>query len=88
MADTKRAFVTGWPVDHSRSPLIHSYWLDKHGFPTDDPSLVVVLSHQLGAADVPHARELANPPVDVDTLPFDPLEYIDYELPWDGLDAD
>ena len=31
MADKKRAFVTGWPVDHSRSPLIHSYWLNKHG---------------------------------------------------------
>lgn len=30
-----------------------------------DPTLVVVLSHQLGAADLPHARELANPPVDV-----------------------
>ena len=23
----KRAFVTGYPVKHSRSPLIHSYWL-------------------------------------------------------------
>ena len=21
-------------------------------------------------------------------VPFDPLEYLDYELPWDGLDAD
>ena len=33
-------------------------------------------------------KELAYPPVDMDKLPFDPLEYIDYELPWDGLDAD
>ncbi len=24
-----RAGVIGWPVDHSRSPLIHSYWLDQ-----------------------------------------------------------
>ncbi len=31
MADVKRAFVTGWPVDHSRSPLIHNYWLKKNG---------------------------------------------------------
>jgi shikimate dehydrogenase len=23
------AFVTGWPVKHSRSPLIHGYWLKK-----------------------------------------------------------
>ena len=33
-------------------------------------------------------KQLSNPPVDLDTLPFDPLEYIDFELPWDGLDAD
>jgi hypothetical protein len=33
-------------------------------------------------------KALANPPVDLDTLPFDPLEYLDHELPWDGLDAD
>lgn len=31
MAKMKRAFVTGWPVNHSRSPLIHSYWLEKYG---------------------------------------------------------
>lgn len=24
----KRACVIGWPVEHSRSPLIHRYWLD------------------------------------------------------------
>ncbi len=22
-----KAFVAGWPIDHSRSPLIHQYWL-------------------------------------------------------------
>jgi shikimate dehydrogenase len=27
----KRAFVIGHPVAHSRSPLIHGYWLQKHG---------------------------------------------------------
>ncbi len=26
---TRRAAVTGWPVTHSRSPLIHGYWLKK-----------------------------------------------------------
>jgi shikimate dehydrogenase len=26
-----RACVTGWPVSHSRSPLIHGYWLRTHG---------------------------------------------------------
>jgi len=27
----KRACVIGWPVAHSRSPLIHNYWLKKYG---------------------------------------------------------
>ena len=27
----KRACVIGWPVEHSRSPLIHNYWLKLHG---------------------------------------------------------
>lgn len=26
----KRACVIGWPVAHSRSPLIHGYWLNKY----------------------------------------------------------
>jgi len=29
----KRACVVGWPVEHSRSPLIHGYWLRLHGIP-------------------------------------------------------
>jgi shikimate dehydrogenase len=27
----KKAAVIGWPISHSRSPLIHSYWLKQHG---------------------------------------------------------
>jgi shikimate dehydrogenase len=27
----KRAFVIGHPINHSRSPLIHGYWLEQHG---------------------------------------------------------
>ena len=27
----KRACVIGWPVEHSRSPLIHGYWLKEYG---------------------------------------------------------
>jgi shikimate dehydrogenase len=27
----KRACVIGWPIEHSRSPMIHSYWLAKYG---------------------------------------------------------
>ncbi|MBB3770575.1 shikimate dehydrogenase [Angulomicrobium tetraedrale] len=28
---TRRAAVIGHPIAHSRSPLIHGYWLEKHG---------------------------------------------------------
>lgn len=32
MSETvRKAAVTGHPVKHSRSPLIHGYWLEKHG---------------------------------------------------------
>ncbi|EFO32281.1 shikimate 5-dehydrogenase [Roseibium sp. TrichSKD4] len=31
MTSEAKAAVTGWPVTHSRSPLIHGYWLKKHG---------------------------------------------------------
>lgn len=32
MADTgKKAFIIGHPVAHSRSPMIHGYWLKQHG---------------------------------------------------------
>lgn len=27
----KRAAVIGWPIEHSRSPLIHGYWLRQYG---------------------------------------------------------
>jgi shikimate dehydrogenase len=27
----KKACVIGWPISHSRSPLIHGYWLKQHG---------------------------------------------------------
>ena len=31
MASGKQAFVTGYPIKHSRSPLIHNYWLQRYG---------------------------------------------------------
>ena len=31
----KRACVIGWPVAHSRSPLVHTYWLKRHGLEGD-----------------------------------------------------
>ena len=27
----KKACVIGWPIKHSRSPVIHNYWLGQHG---------------------------------------------------------
>src|SRR5687768_13927769 len=30
-ATTVRACVIGWPISHSRSPMIHGYWLKKYG---------------------------------------------------------
>jgi shikimate dehydrogenase len=30
-ASASKAFVVGWPIAHSRSPLIHGYWLKLHG---------------------------------------------------------
>ncbi len=29
--DRKAACVIGWPIAHSRSPLIHNYWIKQHG---------------------------------------------------------
>ena len=36
MADGVRAAcVIGWPIKHSRSPLIHGYWIRQHGLAAD-----------------------------------------------------
>jgi shikimate dehydrogenase len=29
------ACVMGWPVKHSRAPIIHGYWIEKHGIDAD-----------------------------------------------------
>ena len=31
MSATRRACVIGWPISHSRSPIIHGHWLAHHG---------------------------------------------------------
>jgi shikimate dehydrogenase len=31
MPTLRRACVIGWPAGHSRSPLIHNYWIKQHG---------------------------------------------------------
>ncbi len=32
---TRNAFVVGWPIAHSRSPLIHGFWLKRYGIDGD-----------------------------------------------------
>jgi shikimate dehydrogenase len=34
-ASARAACIIGWPVEHSRSPLIHNYWLKKYRIPGD-----------------------------------------------------
>jgi len=51
----KKACVIGWPIEHSRSPLIHNYWLKKYGIdaayekkpvePKDVSNFIVNLAH-------------------------------------------
>jgi len=36
-----KAFVAGWPVAHSRSPLIHGFWLRHHGIAGTYEKIVV-----------------------------------------------
>ena len=30
-SESRNACVIGWPIGHSRSPLIHNYWIRQHG---------------------------------------------------------
>ena len=30
MESVKKTFVCGWPIEHSRSPLIHNFWIEKY----------------------------------------------------------
>ena len=67
MAEAPRAFVCGHPIAHSRSPLIHGYWLSHHGIegfyatvdvaPADFPAFLDRLrqeSHRGGNVTIPH----------------------------------
>ncbi len=41
----KRAGVVGWPVAHSRSPLIHGYWLQQYGIAGEYVKIAVEAGH-------------------------------------------
>ena len=55
-ATQRAACVIGWPVEHSRSPLIHNYWIKRHGLsaeyrreavrPEDFPAFVAQLAER------------------------------------------
>ncbi|GLS17245.1 shikimate dehydrogenase (NADP(+)) [Labrys miyagiensis] len=66
----KRAFVVGYPISHSRSPLIHSFWLREAGIegsyerlavePAAFPDFINTLKQQGfvgGNVTVPHKEE-------------------------------
>lgn len=40
-----KACVIGWPISHSRSPLIHNYWLKLHGINGHYEKRAVELTH-------------------------------------------
>ena len=51
----KHAAVIGWPIEHSRSPLIHGYWLEKYNIEGTYKKLAVApdrLSEFLAALEV------------------------------------
>ena len=71
MAEMKQAFVIGFPIKHSRSPLIHNYWLQRYGLsgsykaiensPENFPNFVQTLADQGlrgGNVTIPH-KEMA-----------------------------
>ena len=72
-----RAFVVGWPISHSKSPLIHGHWLKIYGItgqyekravsPEDLPRFITTLADQGfvgGNVTIPH-KEAILPFVDV-----------------------
>jgi shikimate dehydrogenase len=67
----RAACVMGWPVKHSRAPIIHGYWIEKHGLdadfrleavrPEDFPDFLAHLAERGyvgGSATMPH-KEMA-----------------------------
>ena len=40
--DIKKACVMGWPIGHSLSPRLHSYWLEKYGIAGSYTSMAVM----------------------------------------------
>ena len=72
MAEPPKVCVVGWPAGHSRSPLIHNYWLRQHGIageylaqavpPEQFPDFINTLArHYVGAnITLPHKEVALN----------------------------
>ena len=72
MAEPPKVCVVGWPAGHSRSPLIHNYWLRQHGIageylaqavpPEQFPDFIKTLArHYVGAnITLPHKEVALN----------------------------
>ena len=54
------AAIVGWPVEHSRSPALHGYWLTKHGIDGHYGRLPVEPKPEALAALVAFLRKTAN----------------------------
>lgn len=71
MSAAPKAFVIGWPINHSRSPLIHGHWLKTYGLagsyeripgaPEDLASFIGSLANQGfagGNVTLPHKEQV------------------------------
>ncbi len=65
----------------NRMKIRHELWMKK--FP-NRPAAVGPAYTGLSNAR-PETKALSKPPVDKDKLPFDPLEYIEHDLPWGSV---
>src|SRR5258707_3998013 len=75
------AGVMGWPVMHSRSPMMHNYWFKKHGLAGNYVPLAIRPEHLFAAlrglhplgfagvnVTIPHKQEAMKMVHEVDTL--------------------
>jgi shikimate dehydrogenase len=54
-----KACVIGWPISHSRSPLIHGYWLKQHGINGSYTRIPVEPENLLAFSEKPEASGFA-----------------------------
>ena len=70
----RKVCVIGWPVDHSRSPMIHNTWLKRHGLEGE-------------YTKIEFSRPLAREIVLGTILRFGPWEHVTLTHEWPALPA-